>query len=648
MKKILTILLLAVAAFSTTSCDDYLDVNKNEDAPDYIEAELYLSGIESAWQGCYWDIRAIGPLTQMFGTSSYTSFAVHFYSPGSDAAGEMWRVTYFLQGMNLENMINQAIAKEAWTLAGIGYAIKAYSWDYLTKMHGEAPLKDAFVEGLLSHGYDSQADIYEQVRAWAKEAISYLEMDDKCAYTLPLKTADLIYGGDKEKWKKFAHGVIVRNLASLTNKADFSSKYANELLEHATLAIQTNDDNATMRRDGGGAEAQFSAYNNSWGVYRGLGTDGYWAFDWAVEVMTGTVPEYDETTGDRVDADIKEGTDEVDPNFPFKLAQKQIVTDTSKVVGHFDPRVVAKVGCTDDRYYKNIDNIDSIKSRVYFGSAFTSSVGPIGTCANLWGTRTGGYNSSGTYDGDGRWLYRNDAPYIIMTAADIKFCVAETNWKLGNKQAALDAWKEAVKLDVDFTGLYLVPGSYKSTGEVDENGNDIPVLGGGLPGGDMITTDVYKKLAEEYKAGPYVDGMTLADFSLSHIMMQKFVAMFPYGAPEVWVDMRKYHYDLKYSGEYPSFGNGWDKTLVNQKWDTDETKVYKGYYLMPAQVEYRRSAYDVRNEGAPCYRIRPRYNSEYMWNEPSLEQLKPISGTADNYHCSIPWFAYPGDYPATK
>lgn len=647
MKKIL-IVLLSVVTLLNTSCDDYLDVNKNVDAPDYIEAELYLPGVQAAWQGCYWDIRALGPLTQMFGTSSYTSYAVHYYAAGTDNAAEMWRVTYFLQGMNLENMINQGIEKEAWTLVGIGYAMKAYSWDYLTKMYGEAPMRDAFVEGLLSHGYDSQADIFEQVRAWAKEAISYLEKEDNCAYTLPLKTADMIYGGDKDKWKKFAHGVIVRNLAALTNKNDFASKYANELLEHANLALLSNDDNATLAVEGGGKEAKYTSYNNSWGVYRGLGTDSYWAFDWAVEVMTGTVPEYDETTGDRVDAEVKPGHDEIDPNYPFKLAEKQIVCDTLKIAGHFDPRIVAKVGCQDDKYYKNIDNEDSIKHRVYLGSAFTSGTGPIGTSANLWGVRSSGYASNSVYDGDGRWLYRNDAPYIIMTASDIKFCVAETNWKLGNKQAALDAWKEAVKLDVDFTGQYLVPGSYKSTGEVDEKGNDIAVLGGGLPGGDMITKELYAKLAEEYKAGPYVDGMTLTDFSLSHIMMQKFVAMFPYGAPEVWVDMRKYHYDLKYSGEYPSFGNGWNKTQVDQKWDTDETKVYKGYYLMPAQVEYRRSAYNVKNEGAPCYRIRPRYNSEYMWNRPSLDALKPISGLADNYHCSIPWFAYPGDYPAAK
>ena len=39
------------------------------------------------------------------------------------------------------------------------------------------------------------------------------------------------------------------------------------------------------------------------------------------------------------------------------------------------------------------------------------------------------------------------------------------------------------------------------------------------------------------------------------------------------------------------------------------------------------------------------YNSEYMWNKPSLATLKPIAGTADNYQCSMPWFCYPGDQP---
>ena len=41
MKKLSIIAMLAAAlSFTTTSCEDWLDVNKNIDAPDYIEAYL--------------------------------------------------------------------------------------------------------------------------------------------------------------------------------------------------------------------------------------------------------------------------------------------------------------------------------------------------------------------------------------------------------------------------------------------------------------------------------------------------------------------------------------------------------------------------------------------------------------------------------
>jgi len=64
MKKI-TLFLLSAALLSALGCKKYLDVNKNIDAPDYVDAYLYLANIEQQFQGIYWDIRAIGPLTQM-------------------------------------------------------------------------------------------------------------------------------------------------------------------------------------------------------------------------------------------------------------------------------------------------------------------------------------------------------------------------------------------------------------------------------------------------------------------------------------------------------------------------------------------------------------------------------------------------------
>lgn len=639
MKKIYTIILIATLGLFTTGCDHYLDVNKNVDAPDeqMVMDYHYLAGVEANLQGVYWDIRATGGLSQMMGTSSYANFANNFYTKASDAGGEMWRVTYWLQGKNLENIIKYAIDHERWTMAGIGYALKAHSWDITTKQCGEMPLRQAYEPGRLSHDYDYQPLIYDSIRTWALRAIDFLERTDNTVYGNEAKAADIIFGLDKAKWTKFAHGVICRNLASLTRKSDFVSTYAADLIAHGKLAMQVNDDNCVMNTLGGGADAQFSAYNNFWGTYRGNLTNGYWQSDFIVKIMTGTIPLYD-ASGDYVKT-TKD--DHRKAYYPYELNPNQIIADTLvELPGHFDPRVAAKLSTNDDLTYEDVDDLDSIKLRRYYGSSFTDAKGYIGTAPNLYG-QTGSINTAVV--GEGRWLFRNDAPYILMTAGEIQFEMAEAYWYMGDKANALACWKRGIELDMEFTKKYLKPGS-KVAGK-DKNGNDIFVDGGSLPGGDKITEKAFQTLATEYLAGPYVAGINTGNLTLSHIMMQKFVHLWPWGAYEAWVDLRKYHYDIDYTGDYPKLGNGWEKDQLTQKRDDDATKVYKGLYMAPAQFQGRRGTYNVDNIGSPCYRMRPRYNSEYMWNKPSLETLKPISGTADNYQCSIPWFAYPGEMP---
>lgn len=618
--------LLPVILFSAVSCKKYLDVNKNVDAPDHVEGYLYLAGIEQQYQGIYWDIRAIGPLTQMMGSSSstYSAFANHYYVPGSDAAGETWRMVYWNQGMNLENLINQSESAGNWTLAGIGYAIKAFSWDMMTKINGELPMKQAFEPGRLSHDYDYQDSIYPQVRKWAYKAIELLGKDDPTVYGTKLSANDYIYKGDKAKWTKFAYAVIVRNLSSLSNKKDFATKYAQELIECAGKSFQTSDDDATLTIAGGSSSAPFSDYNNFWGTSRANLSNTYWQTDFAVEMFTGTVPIYNESTGEKSHT----GTN---PYYPFELQPKQIITDTlHDSIGHYDPRVAVKLATTSFPNYDYIDNADSVKSYQYYGSSFTGAAGPVGTAPSFYGRKAssipGGTGS--VNDGIGKWLYRDNAPYILTTCAEIKFCLAEAYWKLGQKQDAFQAFKDGVKADMDFTQKYIYPGSK-----------------GQPSGGDKITKGLFTSLAAEYLAGPYVEQLPMSDFSLSHIMMQKWVALYPWGAPEAWVDMRKYHYDIQYTGDYPKEGNGWTKARVDQKFESDPTKVYQGLYLLPAQVEGRKGTYNENNDGSPEYRLRPRYNSEYMWNLDPLSALKPIPGTAPDYQCSIPWFAYPGDMP---
>lgn len=622
MKKysILTLLAAVFMGFSATSCDDYLDVNKNEDAPDYIDGYLYLAGIEQAYQGIYYDNRALTGLTQMTCTG-YTNFRDHYYTSGSDAAGEMWRTVYWLQGMNLENMINQSLAAKNWHLAGIGYLIKAYSWDWMTKYHGEMPMKEAFVAGLLSHDYDYQEAIYAQVRAWAKEGIRLLNEDDKTTYGSKISANDYIYKGDIEKWKKFGYYVIVRNLASLTKKNDFKTKYYPELKEAATKAFASNADNATLTISGKGSDEPYTAYNNFWGTTRENLSWSYFQHEYPAQIMTGTVPYYDEN-GNKITIDGNRSK--------YELATKQIICDTLvNETGHWDPRAIVKLGTSDGNHVGIFEEIDSIKAfKVYGGvTSVTSTCGH--DVATFYHTNSG---TKPTFErcGKGRWIYRDDAPYILGTYAELLFDLAEAQWYGESKEVAFETWKKAVAADMEFTEKYLVAGSVNESGYHQ---------------GDKISAAQFNEEATEYLAGPYVGALSIDDFSLSHIMMQKFVALYPWGAAEAWVDQRKYHYDIEYTGDVPSQNNGWDVSIITHKKDEDPNKVYKGYYLRPAQVQNRKASFNSYNEGSPCYRVRPRYNSEYMWNKPSLDALKPISGLANNYHCSMPWFAYPGDQP---
>lgn len=88
--------------------------------------------------------------------------------------------------------------------------------------------------------------------------------------------------------------------------------------------------------------------------------------------------------------------------------------------------------------------------------------------------------------------------------------------------------------------------------------------------------------------------------TLSQIMLQKYISLWVHGALETWVDMRRYEYS---------------------------NQVYTGFTL-PATLY-------IDNGGQPVYRLRPRYNSEFVWN---LDALNGIGATEANFHTKKLWF----------
>ncbi len=124
---------------------------------------------------------------------------------------------------------------------------------------------------------------------------------------------------------------------------------------------------------------------------------------------------------------------------------------------------------------------------------------------------------------------------------------------------------------------------------------------------DLLTSNGYTGYTtltatarDNYINDPKVTPTTL---TLSHIMLQKFVSLWPYGMEEICVDLRKYRYDANIFVGYSPVGS-----------------------LYPD------------NSGKLVERVRPRYNSEYLWN---VSELQKIGATALDYHTVPVWFTKP-------
>ncbi|MFA6335229.1 MAG: SusD/RagB family nutrient-binding outer membrane lipoprotein [Bacteroidales bacterium] len=593
MKKIL-ISFLVLLAICGSSCTKWLDVNNNVDSPDWVEPALRLAPILSSYEGISYDLRALAPMMGYMGGSS--TFATNFgalqsYIGASDNGGEAWRMVYYLQGMNLENMIDDAVKLEQHTIAGIGYAVKAYSWHHLASLHGDLPVDDAYVAGLLSHDYDNQEYAFSKVREWARLAIAELEKTDATTYKT-LSTYDIVYKGNAAQWKKFAYAVLARNYITMSMK---DAKYLDSAIACVNNSFTSSSDDPKVLYSATGV----STTSNLFGILRANLANVLVQSDYIVQVLTGNIPNYNS-------AGSIEG-----------LSTYQNIVDTTIL----DPRSILLLGSKDTMPANQTD----IKKGTF---KFVGTRPDYTSQCNFWGlTATPNATTSGT----GRWLYRDDAPWPLTSYAEMQFIKAEAQFRKNLKSEALATFKLGVAAHIDFVKSYIVAG----TAVKNTAGKQTSVIG------DKITSARFTTLATEYLNSKFVNNLSLADFSLSHIMMQKYVALFPWSY-ETWNDLRRYHYDLVLgSSGVPEAGTSWSTAACYHKLDTDASRVYKGFYLPAADVQNRRQKFATANLGSPCYRLRPRYNSEYMWNLPSLKKITPIAGDADNYHTSMVWFCIP-------
>jgi hypothetical protein len=459
----------------------------------------------------------------------------------SDNMGSMWAAHYYGMGQNLNRIVDWGIEEQKWDYVGAALALRAWSLFEASNQYGELILRQAFNTSLQQFNYDSQEETYDSVRAIAHRAIEFLSMSGGSMNATNFANSDFYFNkGDLGRWKKFVYGILARSYAYISNKSIYS---ADSVIKYCDLSITSNVDNATAKFQNTG----ITGTSNYFGSARGNVNNS--------------------NTGIRQSAFI---------------ADLLSGNNSLAFTGVADPRAWYLIRENTNGTFKG------------YSPSWSSTINPTLVAADLPQSFVGtAYGTVGYIGEQGRYVFRNDAEYPVMTASEILFLKAEALIRKSLYVDAKTAYVAAIGLDFDML--------------LDKYNVNIP-------SGQNL--DAAKKA--NYLANPAIvpAAPTASNMTLTKVMLQKYIALYAWGVHPTWADMRRYHY------------NSLDPATGQQ--------VYAGFKLPSGNDLY--SLPQGSNLGLPVHRTRPRYNSEYLYNIPALTLIGAYP-VGNAYHTKECWFS---------
>jgi len=131
---------------------------------------------------------------------------------------------YFDNLRQTKRMREEAERLDNNTMIAVAEVMQIYLFHQLTRRFGDVPYTDALnaEEGLYQPSYTLQEDIYADLLARLDQV-----NQDLAAATEPIN-GDVVFQGDRTRWRKFANALRLRILISLSKKDDTSIDYAGQ------------------------------------------------------------------------------------------------------------------------------------------------------------------------------------------------------------------------------------------------------------------------------------------------------------------------------------------------------------------------------------------------------------------------------------
>jgi len=242
-------------AAGVVSCQSFLDVNNNPNAPETATVDIRLPALEMSFlhstyngQTALWG----SEWTQQWAfNATRRSYAqVQNYELFDTDASSSWDYFYSRPGYASYTMANDASDAPNTYYRGIAKLFNAWTMQIITDLWGPAPYTDAFKPEIREPKYDSQQSIYNGV--FANLDTAYTLLTSTSSVARKPTTNDLLFAGDMTRWAKLDKYLQARaNLRLAYAKGEDKVGRANKALAALTGAFASNADDADLTYPGG-------------------------------------------------------------------------------------------------------------------------------------------------------------------------------------------------------------------------------------------------------------------------------------------------------------------------------------------------------------------------------------------------------------
>ncbi|RFS21954.1 SusD/RagB family nutrient-binding outer membrane lipoprotein [Chitinophaga silvatica] len=257
------LLLGAVLGFS--SCDKgFKDMNVNPNAStnpniNYLFTQSLLKGnlvydrtyFYTSYLTCGNYIQHFTTAKEMAGAGAGDKYAV-----SDQYQGMYYRYIYTNAILTLQEIINAATKSEDVNKKAAARIWKVLLMQRITDLYGDVPYSDASKgrEGSYVPKYDAQADIYLNMLQELEDAIKSFD-----AGKPTFGAADLFYGGNIDRWKKFGYSLMLRVAMRTTKVTDNKVVAKDWVLKAVAGGVITKDEESAVLKYSNGPQV----YNNN-------------------------------------------------------------------------------------------------------------------------------------------------------------------------------------------------------------------------------------------------------------------------------------------------------------------------------------------------------------------------------------------------